>query len=50
MEKILSMDEARNNKEKACGLHNNTYVLSAEEANKREPSFLEKLARKELNK
>jgi len=51
MEKlILSMDQARDEKNKACGMYNNSRVLSVEEANSRKPSFLEQLAKKELNK
>ena len=47
---IMSMDEARNNKEKACGMQDHIRVLTAEEANTRKPSFLEMLARQEMKK
>lgn len=47
---IISLDEARDNKEKACGMQDHIRVLTAEEANSRKPSFLEILALQEMKK
>lgn len=44
----LSMENVHATKERNCSIYSNIHELSAKETMTREPSFLEKLARKEL--
>jgi len=50
MNEKKSMDEVRAGKERNCGMYSGIAVISAEETVSRKPSFLEKLAQKELGK